>query len=48
MIELMIEIRPFLVPLMLAIFTAIVLWAYSPSRRARLDECGRIPLGDDR
>lgn len=34
--------------LMLVIFCAIVAWAYSPRRRAQMDDSAKIPLRDDR
>ncbi len=34
--------------LMLAIFCAIVAWAYAPPHRADMEERARIPLRDDR
>jgi cbb3-type cytochrome oxidase subunit 3 len=40
-------IRPLISIAMFALFTAIVLWAYAPGRRSRLDEHGRIPLRDE-
>ena len=46
MLELMIAARPALVPIMLIVFTGLILWAYAPRRRAHLDECARIPLRD--
>ena len=46
-LQLLVAVRPFLVVVMFAIFTALILWAYSPRRRAHLDECARIPLRDD-
>jgi cytochrome c oxidase cbb3-type subunit 4 len=30
----------------LACFIGIVVWAYSPRNKARLDEAGRLPLED--
>ena len=48
MLEVLSAIRPMLLVLMFAIFTALILWAYSPRRRERLAECARIPLRDDR
>jgi cbb3-type cytochrome oxidase subunit 3 len=33
--------------LMLALFCAIVAWAYAPRRRRHMDESARIPLRDD-
>ena len=30
------------------LFVGIVVWAMWPSRKAKLEEHGRIPLGDDR
>lgn len=33
---------------MLAIFCAIIAWAYAPQRRPSMDEQARIPLRDDR
>jgi cbb3-type cytochrome oxidase subunit 3 len=33
--------------LMVAIFSAIVLWAYSPRRRQSMDDSAKIPLRDD-
>ena len=47
MIELLVAIRPLLVPIMVAVFTLIVLWAYAPRRKDRLEDCARIPLRDD-
>jgi cbb3-type cytochrome oxidase subunit 3 len=46
-LQLLVAARPFLVVVMLAMFTALILWAYAPRRRVHLDECGRIPLRDD-
>jgi cbb3-type cytochrome oxidase subunit 3 len=34
--------------LMVVIFCAIVAWAYTPQRRAQMDDSARIPLRDDR
>ena len=34
--------------LMVAIFCAIVWWAYAPGRRAAMDDSAQIPLRDDR
>jgi cbb3-type cytochrome oxidase subunit 3 len=34
--------------LMLAIFCAIVAWAYAPRQRAAMDDSAQIPLRDDR
>ena len=48
MLDLVEAVRPYLVIVMVALFTAIVLWAYSPRRRQRMDEHGNIPLRDDR
>ncbi len=31
----------------LCTFVAIVIWAYSPKRKAAFDEAARIPLDDD-
>jgi cbb3-type cytochrome oxidase subunit 3 len=47
MIEILIALRPLLVVLMVASFSTILYWAYAPSRRAHIEECGRIPLRDD-
>jgi cbb3-type cytochrome oxidase subunit 3 len=47
MLEILIAIRPLLVVLMFASFSAILYWAYAPRRRAQIEECGRIPLRDD-
>jgi cbb3-type cytochrome oxidase subunit 3 len=33
--------------LMLALFCAIVAWAYAPRRRKQMDDNARIPLRDD-
>ena len=46
-LHLLIAVRPFLVVVMFAVFTLIILWAYAPRRRAHLEECSRIPLRDD-
>jgi cbb3-type cytochrome oxidase subunit 3 len=48
MLELLDSARPYLVVVMVVLFSAIVLWAYSPRRRDRMKECGNIPLRDDR
>jgi cbb3-type cytochrome oxidase subunit 3 len=48
MLEILSVIRPALVVVMFAVFTGLILWAYSPRRRERLAECARIPLRDDR
>ena len=37
-----------LLVLMVAIFAAIVGWAYAPWRREAMDDSARIPLRDDR
>jgi cbb3-type cytochrome oxidase subunit 3 len=47
MVELLVAIRPLLVPVMVAVFTLIILWAYAPRRKARLEDCARIPLRED-
>ena len=31
---------------LMALFLGIAVWAYWPSRRREMDECGRIPLND--
>ena len=46
-LQLLVAVRPLMVVVMFAIFTALVLWVYAPRRRAHLDECSRIPLRDD-
>ena len=40
-------LRSFWVVWLMALFLAIVAWAYWPSRKARLERHGRIPLEDD-
>ena len=42
------DLRPWFLVWIAAIFVAIVFWALSPSRRARLDDAARIPLRDER
>jgi cytochrome c oxidase cbb3-type subunit 4 len=39
-------LRGLITALSLACFVGIVLWAYAPRNRARLDEAGRLPLDD--
>ncbi len=36
-----------LLVVMVAVFGAIVLWAYAPSRRQTMEDSARIPLRDD-
>jgi len=40
-------IRTFWVVWLMAIFVAIVAWAYWPKRKRKLEDHGRIPLRDD-
>jgi cbb3-type cytochrome oxidase subunit 3 len=47
-LDLIQELHAPLAVVMLAIFCAIVAWAYAPRRRAEMDEIARIPLRDDR
>jgi cbb3-type cytochrome oxidase subunit 3 len=42
------DLRPWMVVWVLGIFLALVLWALSPARRATYEDCGQIPLRDDR
>jgi cbb3-type cytochrome oxidase subunit 3 len=45
--EILLALRPWLLVLMVCLFAAMTFWAYAPGRRARMDECGQIPLRDD-
>jgi cbb3-type cytochrome oxidase subunit 3 len=40
-------LAPCLLVLMFAIVGGIVAWTYSPSRRAALEDAGRVPFRDD-
>jgi cbb3-type cytochrome oxidase subunit 3 len=42
------DLRPWFLVWMAAIFVVIVIRAMSPSRRAHLEEAARIPLRDER
>lgn len=38
---------PYLLLLMFAIMIGIFVWTYAPSRRAALEDAGRLPLRDE-
>jgi cbb3-type cytochrome oxidase subunit 3 len=46
--DLAMDLRPWFLVWITAVFVAIVIWALAPRRRARLDEAARIPLRDER
>jgi cbb3-type cytochrome oxidase subunit 3 len=48
LLQLVTDIRPLMVVWVFAVFLAVVLWAWSPRRKAIYEDCGRIPLRDDR
>jgi len=40
-------LAPYLLVLMVAIVGGIFTWTYAPSRRAALEDAGRVPFRDD-
>ena len=48
LLQFAIDVRPIMVVWVFGVFLAIVIWAWSPRRKSTYDECGRIPLRDDR
>jgi cbb3-type cytochrome oxidase subunit 3 len=45
--EIFTEMHTWMLVLMVALFAAIVAWAYSSRRRKGFEEASRIPLRDD-